>query len=111
MLGFSPVRKLAIAWRISITERKATHKDVAFWENGDRSVSGLLIQIETFLGISSILTVKSMMLASWSSLTRPLPVPAHAKPARRENYRLRDYIKNSVLKIAMQSLSLFNPAT
>ena len=37
-LEFSPVRKLAIAWRISITERKATRKDVVFRENGDRSV-------------------------------------------------------------------------
>ena len=38
VLEFSPVRKLALAWRISITERKATRKDVAFRENGDRSV-------------------------------------------------------------------------
>ena len=38
VLEFSPVRKLASAWRISITERKATRKDVAFRENGDRSV-------------------------------------------------------------------------
>jgi len=38
VLEFSPVRKLALAWRISITERKATREDVAFRENGDRSV-------------------------------------------------------------------------
>ena len=38
VLEFSPVRKLAIAWRISITERKATREDVAFRENGDRGV-------------------------------------------------------------------------
>ena len=74
-------------------------------------LSGLLIQIETLLGISGILTVKPMMLARWSSLIRPLPVPAHAKPARHKNYRWHDYIKNCVLEVAMQSMRLFNPAT
>ena len=74
-------------------------------------LSGLLIQIETLLRISGILTVKPMMLARWSSLIRPLPVPAHAKPARRKNHRWHDYIKNCVLEVAMQSLRLFNPAT
>ena len=73
-------------------------------------LSGLLIQIETLLGISSILTVKPIMLARWSSLIKPLPVPAHAKPARHKNHRWRDYITNPILKIAMQSLRLFNPA-
>ena len=74
-------------------------------------LSGLLIQIETLLGISGILTVEPIMLARWSSLIRPLPVPAHAKPARRKNHRWRDYIINPILKITMQSLHLFNPAT
>jgi hypothetical protein len=38
VLEFTPVRKLVIAWHISITERKATRIDIAFRENGDRSV-------------------------------------------------------------------------
>jgi hypothetical protein len=69
-------------------------------------LSRLLIQIEKLLRIIGVLAVKPMMLAGWSSLTKPLPVPAHAKPARRKSHRLRKYIKNPILKSAMQSLRL-----
>ena len=62
MLEFSPVRKLALAWRISITERKATREDVAFRENDDRSVVTLTHSGWGALGITGVLAVKPMIL-------------------------------------------------